>query len=471
MFMVCCTLVCGLNGCTFFGSGSSNEFRSDEELADEMIEKIIACVEKEDAEGLTELFSPYAKDSTLNLAEQEEDFIDFFQGECESWKGNASSQEKSEHGKTIWRKLRGHYSIITDEAQYEIAYTYIPFHREEPDKEGLTAIEITTEENFDKEDFLWSLDQRPGIYVTEEGEEDLSRQKQITPEELIQAADLTKEHFAKKNISYICFHYELNGQQYADDLGQSMPFDQFYKAMQDGATTKTSQINADEFTEYFEGFLKEGKDILHVCLSSGITGVVNSANIAREELAEKYPDRKILIVDSLGASSGYGLLMDRLADLRDEGKTIEEVYQWAEAHKLNLHHWFFSTDLTFYIRGGRISKTSGFFGTMLNICPLLNMDDQGRLIPRYKIRTKKKVIRAIVDKMEEYAEGGLDYSGKCYISQSACIEDAREVARLVEERFPKLNGKVEINSIGTTIGSHTGPGTVALFFWGSKRTA
>ena len=244
-------------------------------------------------------------------------------------------------------------------------------------------------------------------------------------------ADLTKEHFAKRNISYICFHYELNGQQYADDLGQSMPFDQFYKAMQDGATTKTSQINADEFTEYFEGFLKEGKDILHVCLSSGITGVVNSANIAREELSEKYPDRKILIVDSLGASSGYGLLMDRLADLRDEGKTIEEVYQWAEAHKLN----------------------------------------QGRLIPRYKIRTKKKVIRAIVDKMEEYAEGGLDYSGKCYISQSACIEDAREVARLVEERFPKLNGKVEINSIGTTIGSHTGPGTVALFFWGSKRTA
>ena len=283
-------------------------------------------------------------------------------------------------------------------------------------------------------------------------------------------ADLTKEHFAKRNISYICFHYELNGQQYADDLGQSMPFDQFYKAMQDGATTKTSQINADEFTEYFEGFLKEGKDILHVCLSSGITGVVNSANIAREELSEKYPDRKILIVDSLGASSGYGLLMDRLADLRDEGKTIEEVYQWAEAHKLNLHHWFFSTDLTFYIRGGRISKTSGFFGTMLNICPLLNMDDQGRLIPRYKIRTKRKVIRTIVDKMAEYADHQTDYNGKCYISHSECYEDARAVADLVESRFPYLNGKVEINNVGTTIGSHTGPGTVALFFWGDTRT-
>lgn len=283
-------------------------------------------------------------------------------------------------------------------------------------------------------------------------------------------ADLSAEHFAERNISYICFHYELNGKEYADDLGKSISFDDFYLAMKNGAETRTSQINAEEFKNYFEAYLKEGKDILHVCLSSGISGVTNSARIARDELAEQYPDRKILIVDSLGASSGYGLLMDRLADLRDEGKSIQEVYEWAEAHKLNLHHWFFSTDLTFYIRGGRISKTAGFFGGMLNICPLLNMDQEGRLIPRFKIRTKKKVFHAIVDKMEEYAEGGLDYSGKCYISQSACYEDARAVADLVEARFPKLNGKVLINPIGTTIGSHTGPGTVALFFWGSRRT-
>lgn len=283
-------------------------------------------------------------------------------------------------------------------------------------------------------------------------------------------ADLSAEHFAERNISYICFHYELNGKEYADDLGKSISFDDFYLAMKNGAETRTSQINAEEFKNYFEAYLKEGKDVLHVCLSSGISGVTNSARIARDELAEQYPDRKILIVDSLGASSGYGLLMDRLTDLRDEGKSIQEVYEWAEAHKLNLHHWFFSTDLTFYIRGGRISKTAGFFGGMLNICPLLNMDQEGRLIPRFKIRTKKKVFHAIVDKMEEYADGGLDYSGKCYISQSACYEDARAVADLVEARFPKLNGKVLINPIGTTIGSHTGPGTVALFFWGSRRT-
>lgn len=283
-------------------------------------------------------------------------------------------------------------------------------------------------------------------------------------------ADLTEEHFSRRKISYICFHYELDGKQYADDLGKSIPFDRFYRMMQEGAETKTSQVNAEEYRAYFEVFLKEGKDILHVCLSSGISGTINSARIAKEELEEAYPDRRILLVDSLGASSGYGLLMDKLADLRDQGKTMEEVWEWAEANKLKLHHWFFSTDLTFYIKGGRISKTAGVIGGMLNICPLLNMDNEGRLIPRFKIRTKKKVIRTIVEKMKENAEDGTEYSGKCYICHSACFEDARAVADLVEASFPRLNGKVEIYSIGTTIGSHTGPGTVALFFWGNERT-
>lgn len=282
-------------------------------------------------------------------------------------------------------------------------------------------------------------------------------------------ADLSEEHFTEREISYICFHFELDGKEYPDDLGKSIPFDKFYQSMLEGADTKTSQINADEFEAYFEPFLKEGLDILHVTLSSGISGVICSANIACSNLSEKYPERKILIVDSLGASSGYGLLMDRLADLRDEGKTLEEVYDWAVSRRLNVNHWFFSTDLTFYIKGGRISKTAGVVGGLLNICPLLDMNHLGQLIPRYKIRTKKKVIRAIVDKMEELAENGTNYDGKCYISQSACLEDAKAVAALVEARFPHLNGKVEINHIGTTIGSHTGPGTIALFFWGKER--
>lgn len=282
-------------------------------------------------------------------------------------------------------------------------------------------------------------------------------------------ADLSEEHFHSRNISYVCFHFELDGVEYPDDLGRSIPFDEFYRRMANGASTKTSQINVEEFTEYFEPFLKEGKDILHVSLSSGISGVFNSASLARNLLMQKYPERTILIVDSLGASSGYGLFMDQLADLRDEGYSIQELYEWAMKNRLRLNHWFFSTDLTFYIRGGRVSKTSGFIGTILNICPLLNMNRLGQLIPREKIRTKKKVIQTIVTRMKECADNGTDYSGKCYISHSACYEDARAVADLVEAAFPKLNGKVEIYSVGTTIGSHTGPGTVALFFWGKER--
>ena len=280
---------------------------------------------------------------------------------------------------------------------------------------------------------------------------------------------MSKEHFEKIDVHYCCFHYEMDGVQYLDDLGQSMDFDVFYQRMTDGAMTKTSQINADEYEEYFTQFLSQGKDIIHLTLSSGISGTFNSANLAKALLEDKYPDRKIYVIDSLAASSGYGLLVDHLAAMRDSGATIDELAAWVEEHKLNLNHWFFSSDLTFFIRGGRISKAAGAVGTVLNICPLMNVDFEGRLIPRYKIRTKKKVIQAIVDKMAEQAEGGTDYSGKCFISHSACEEDAKAVAALVEERFPNLNGRVLINSIGTTIGSHTGPGTVALFFWGQKR--
>lgn len=282
-------------------------------------------------------------------------------------------------------------------------------------------------------------------------------------------ADLSKEHFDKRGIQYVCFHFTLGGKEYMDDLGKSVSPEELYRRMSAGEDTKTSQISVAEYEAFFEKNLIDGKDILHVTLSTGISGTYNSACVARDDLAERYPDRKIYVVDSLGASSGYGLIMETLADMRDEGAGIDELYQWIEENKRNLHHWFFSTDLTFYIRGGRISKTAGFIGSVLGICPLLNVDYEGRLIPREKIRTKKKVIRRIVEKMEENAQNGRDYSGKCFLSQSECLEDAKEVAALVEERFPKLDGNVKIFPIGATIGSHTGPGTIALFFWGSER--
>jgi DegV family protein with EDD domain len=282
-------------------------------------------------------------------------------------------------------------------------------------------------------------------------------------------ADLTKEHFERRGIHYICFHYQLDGKDMLDDLGQSMPFDKFYQAMVDGADTRTSQVNTEEYLTYFEGFLEQGLDILHVTLSSGISGTINSANVAAEQLRARYPDRKIYVVDSLGASSGYGLLMDMLADRRDEGMDLDDLACWATDHRLLVHHWFFSTDLTFYIKGGRVSKTAGFFGKMLNICPFLNMEDGGHLIPREKCRGKKSAAKRIIQMMEEHAEGGLNYSGKCFICQSEFMDHAKMVAAKIEEKFPHLDGKVEIYPIGATIGSHTGPGTLALFFFGDKR--
>ena len=282
-------------------------------------------------------------------------------------------------------------------------------------------------------------------------------------------ADLSKEHFEAIDVKYVCFHYRMDGVEYPDDLGQSIPFDEFYKRMAAGADTSTSQVSISEYVDFFTPYLEQGLDVVHVTLSSGISGTINSAQNAAMILRERYPERKIYVIDSLGASSGYGLLMDTAAAKRDEGLTVEEMAAWLEENRLRLHHWFFSTDLSFYVKGGRISKTAAVFGGLLEICPLLNMDNLGRLIPRYKIRTKKKVIRECVKKMEEHARGGHDYDGKCFISMSACLPEARAVADLVEEKFPKLNGKVLINNIGTTIGSHTGPGTVALFFWGDER--
>ena len=282
-------------------------------------------------------------------------------------------------------------------------------------------------------------------------------------------ADLSPEYFRKIRVPYICFHYELGGESHPDDLWETMDPHTFYQRMLNGEESRTSQINMTEYISFWRPFLEEGKDLMHLVLSSGISGTVNSARAAADELRREFPDREILVVDSLAASSGFGLLVDKLAELRDQGMPLKELYHYAEENKLHLHHWFFSTDLTFFIRGGRVSKTAGFFGKMLNICPLLNVDYQGRLIPRDKIRTKKKVTKEIVDRMLEHADKGRDYDGKCFISYSDCLEDAKAVAALVEQNFPHLNGKVQLFPIGSTIGAHTGPGTVALFFWGDLR--
>lgn len=282
-------------------------------------------------------------------------------------------------------------------------------------------------------------------------------------------ADLTREQFEARDIKYLLFNFELDGKQYKDDLGVSIPFPEFYKKMAEGLMTRTSQPNATDYDDYFRPFLEQGKDIIHLVLSGGISGAINSAKISESNMREEFPDRKIYVIDSLAACGGFGLIMEKLADLRDSGMSLDELVAWTEEHKLDANHWFFPTDLTYLVRGGRVSKASGFFGNMLNICPLLNVDFEGKLIPRAKIRTKKKVIQATADKMLELANNGADYDEECIINHSDCIEDAKALEEAIVARMPKLKDKIKINFIGTTIGSHTGPGTVALFFWGAKR--
>ena len=281
-------------------------------------------------------------------------------------------------------------------------------------------------------------------------------------------ADLAKEHYEKRNVPVIPFHFFLDEKEYLEDFGVTVPFESFYKKIADGAMTRTSQPNISEYVAFFTPYLEQGKDIIHLCLSSGISGAYNSAKNAAEILSGRYPERKLYVIDSLAASSGLGLLIDWAADQRDAGLSAAELAAWVEENKLKVQHWFFTTDLTTFVRGGRVSKAAGVFGGLLEICPLLHVDPKGCLIAMEKVRTKKRVIRETVKKMEQLAANSTAYNGKCYISQSSCYEDAREVADLIESTFPNLKGKVEINWIGNLIGSHTGPGTVALFFCSSE---
>jgi len=283
--------------------------------------------------------------------------------------------------------------------------------------------------------------------------------------------DLSLNKIKELELEYIPFHFYLDNKEYLDNFGSSLSYDDFYSALDKGVSTKTSQVTVNEYLEYFDKFLSLGKDILHVSFSSGLSGSYNSAMIAKNQLAEKYPGRKIYIVDSLCASSGYGLLMQILSTKKKEGMDIEQLNSYAENIKLNIQHWFFSTDLKYYIRGGRVSKVSGFIGTLLHICPVLNVNDEGKLIPREKILSATIAIQQVAKKVELFKEPDIKEDFPIFISHSNCNKFAQNIKNTLISKYKKKEENIEIFPVGTTIGSHTGPGTLALFFVGKKRTA
>jgi DegV family protein with EDD domain len=281
--------------------------------------------------------------------------------------------------------------------------------------------------------------------------------------------DLPDGWIEKHNIPEVPFHVLIDGRDYLEDHGKTIPYKVFYDMLRKGTLPTTSQPSVAQYIEFFEPLVKEGKKILHLAFSSGISGAYNCACLARKQLLEKYPDMQLHIVDSLAACGGYGLFVMSVCQLRDDGCSYEDAIEWAENNRLKVHHWFYSFDLTHFYRGGRISKTSQIFGTLLQICPLMNVSNVGKLVIREKYRGRKKVLLEIFNKMKTFADGGVSYSGKCIINHSDCPEDALELASMIEEAFPNLDGKVIVEPIGMLIGSHTGPGTIALFFYGDER--
>ena len=246
---------------------------------------------------------------------------------------------------------------------------------------------------------------------------------------------------------------------------REMSPEEFYSRLAAGEMATTNAVNVGQATERLEAVLKTGKDVLVLGFSSGLSTTFNSFQIAADDLSDHYRDRKIYAVDTLSASLGQGMLVAQAARLRQQGKSIEEVRDWVEANRLHQCHWFTVNDLFFLKRGGRVSAATALVGTMLQIKPVMHMDDEGHLINMSKARGRKAALNALVDKVREL---GTDPAGQTmYISHSACLEDAQFVADEVKKRYAVQ--KVIINSIGPVIGAHTGPGCVALFFTGSKR--
>lgn len=281
--------------------------------------------------------------------------------------------------------------------------------------------------------------------------------------------DLPYSYVSGRDISVLFYSYTVDGKEFTDDMGrdpEALP--RFYKFLEGGKLPTTSQLNLFKYKEYFEELLREG-DVLHIAFGSGMTASVNNAFAAADMLREEYPERKIIVIDSLCSSSGYGLLVDGAADMRDGGRSMEEIEQWVIEKRGKVHHQFFSTDLKYYRRSGRVSGATATIGAILSICPIMRLDDGGHIIAYDKVRGKKNAIRQTVAVMEEHADNGTRYSGKCWICHSNCLADAEETRDAVREHFPNISGEIKICDIGTIIASHCGPGTVAVFFFGDER--
>ncbi|MBR5355553.1 MAG: DegV family protein [Lachnospiraceae bacterium] len=278
-------------------------------------------------------------------------------------------------------------------------------------------------------------------------------------------ADLPKDYIEKNDLGLFSLSYTIVGETYS--ASRELPEKEFYNLMREGNIPKTSQVNPDEAKEVFLKLLEKGNEILYIAFSSGLSGTYNSGRLAAEEIMEEDKNAKIVVVDSKCASLGEGLLVHKACEMRNSGKSFEETCEWVKEHAKNIIHLFTVDDLNHLFRGGRVSRSAAFIGTVLNIKPVLHVDDEGKLIPLCKERGRKKSLLKLVDMMGEQLGSYDKKNDIIFISHGDCIEDAEFVRDEVEKRYGIKD--CLINYIGPTIGAHAGPGTVALFFMGDVR--
>ena len=279
------------------------------------------------------------------------------------------------------------------------------------------------------------------------------------------ACDLTRDYIKNNNIGLLSLILNLNGQAIKDDLGETLSYKDFYNKMREGATPTTSQINAHEFEEEFIKYIKNGDSIIYISLSSSLSGTFNSANIAKNNLMNEYPNANIYLVDSLSVSVGQGLLVAKACEMRDSGIGAEEIVNWLEENKRKVIHSILIDDLNHLKRGGRISGATAAIGGLLNIKPTLFLDDEGKLIQGEKIKGKKKALRFLVNEVREKA---VDTENEIlYICHGDCLEEAETLRDMILEEVKFKN--VIINYVGNVVGAHAGPGVLAAVFVGSNR--
>lgn len=276
-------------------------------------------------------------------------------------------------------------------------------------------------------------------------------------------SDLPKEYTQKHNILIMKYTFIIDHKEYKDG---DMDTKAFFDYERNGGMPSTSQLIPDEIIPPFEEILSKGNDLLYIGFSSGLSGSCNNVKLVAEDMRKKYPERKIFVIDSLCASLGLGLLVDYAVRMRSEGKSIEETANWVEKNKLGINHWFTVDSLAHLRRGGRVTGAAAFVGSLLHIKPVLNVDFEGHLIPREKEKGRKRAIKCLLEKMEEYVykpEGQ-----QIFISHGDDIEVAEKLAAMIKEKFPQIGG-IMIGPLGAVIGAHAGPGTIALFFMGKTR--